>query len=299
MSTKGSIKAVTIALLGNLTIGVIKLLISLVTRSAGMMAEAIHSFADTSNQVLLLIGSKRSKKAADEQHSFGYGKEEYFWGFIVAVLLFFMGGLYSIYEGIHKMIHPETIEHAVWIFVALIISVCIEFKSFSVAFKQFKTERNQGVSWLTHLKNSTDTNIFIIIIEDFAALTGLLMVLITTILAVTVAPIFDAIGSILVGTLLVSTSYFLSNELRKLMIGESISRGMRSKIKEILNSYSTVKHINNMRSMYIGNNDFMLLLSIDIEDDNHIYQLDPMIFEMKADITKVYSNAKYIYIEVE
>lgn len=298
MSTQGGIKAVTIALFGNLSIGVLKLIASLFTRSAGMLAEAIHSFADTTNQILLLIGSKRSKKEPDEQHSFGYGKEEYFWGFIVAVLLFFMGGAYSIYEGIHKILHPENIEHALWLFGVLIISIGIEYKSFSVAFNEFKHDRN-GATWFGHLKNSTDTNVFIIIFEDFAALTGLLLVAITTLLAITISPIFDAIGSILVGLLLISTAYFLSNELRKLMVGENISREMRNKIKETIKTHATVKHINSIRAMYMGNNEFMVILSLDIEDDNHVYQIEGLVADMKADIKKLYPNAKYIYIEVE
>lgn len=299
MSANGSVKAVTIALIGNLTIGVLKLIVSLFTKSAGMLAESIHSFADTTNQILLLIGSKRSKKLADEQHSFGYGKEEYFWGFIVAVLLFFIGGAYSIYEGIHKIINPESIKNVIWIFVVLVVSIVIEFKSFSVAFNQFKYEKVSTVSWLKHLKNSTDTNIFVIVIEDFAALSGLILVLITTILAITIHPLFDAIGSILVGILLISTAYFLSNELRKLMIGESISREMRDNIKEIIKSFKDVKHINHIKSMYIGNNQFMILLSIDIDDNLKVYHVDDIVSEIKKDILSLYNNAKYINIEIE
>lgn len=299
MSTKGSKNAVLIALLGNVSIGVLKFIVSIITRSAGMLAESIHSFADTTNQALLLIGSKRSKKEADEQHSFGYGKEEYFWGFLVAVLLFFIGGLYSIYEGIHKIQNPEEITNVGWLFGVLFVSIIIEYKSFSVAFKEFKSTKTKETTWIEHLKSSTDTNIFVIIIEDFAALTGLVMVLFTTFLAMFVNPVFDAIGSVLVGLLLISTAYFLSNELRKLMIGENISREMRNNIKDMIKQYSTVKHINNIRSMYIGNNDFMLLISIDVEDDNHVYQIEPLISEMKNDIIKTYSNAKYIYIEID
>jgi cation diffusion facilitator family transporter len=299
MSANGSVKAVIIALFGNATIGVFKFIVALATNSAGMLAEAIHSFADTTNQVLLLIGSKRSKKVADEQHAFGYGKEEYFWGFMVAVLLFFMGGAYSIYEGIHKIHNPEPIDHVLWIFILLIVSIGIEYKSFSVAFNHFKKDKHNEISWVKLLKKSTDTNIFVILVEDFAALSGLVIVLISTTLAILVNPMFDAIGSIVIGCLLLSTSYFLSNELRKLMIGENISRDMRNEIKDILKSYTTVNHINNIRTMYIGNNDFLLLLSIDIDDGNHVYQVESIVSEMKADIQKVYPNAKYIYIEVE
>ena len=262
MSTHNSNKAVVFALFGNLTIGIIKFIVSFITNSAGMLAEAIHSFVDTTNQILLLIGSKRSVKQADEQHAFGYGKEEYFWGFIVAVLLFFMGGAYSIYEGIHKLINNEPISNTVYIFSVLLVSILIEYKSFSVALTELNSTRDKSISRIKHLKNSTDINIFVIIIEDFAALLGLVVVIITTLLSILISPIFDSIGSILVGVLLITSSYFLSNELRKLMIGENISRVMRNKIKDIIKSFNDVKNVKNIRTMYIGNNDFVLLISI-------------------------------------
>lgn len=299
MSKEGGIKAVTIALFGNLAIAILKFIVSIFTRSAGMLAESIHSLADTINEIFLLIGSKRSKKKPDETHPFGYGKEEYFWGFLVAFLLFSVGGAYSIYEGIHKILNPENIEHAYWLFIILVVSILIETKSFFVAFNEFKLHKKKKTSWVNHFKNSTDTNIFVIIVEDFSALSGLTIVFITTILALFVNPIFDSIGSILVGILLIFAAYFLSNELRKLMIGENISREMRTNIKAIIKSYDSVKHINNIRSMYIGNNEFILWISIDVEDDTHVYQVDPIIYEMKSDIKKLYGNAKYINIEIE
>ena len=298
MSTHNSNKAVLFALFGNLSIGIIKFIVSIITNSAGMLAEAIHSFVDTTNQILLLVGSKRCVKQADEQHAFGYGKEEYFWGFIVAVLLFFMGGAYSIYEGIHKMINHEPINNIVYIFSVLIVSILIEYKSFSIALKELKQTKDKSTSFIKHLKSSTDINVFVIIVEDFAALLGLLIVILTTILSVTISPIFDSIGSILIGILLIGSSYFMSNELRKLMIGENISREMRNKIKDIIKSFNDVKHVNNIRTMYIGNNDFVLLISIEVEDDIHVFQIEHMVSEMKNDINELYKNAKYIYIEI-
>lgn len=297
---ENSNKAVIVALVGNLSIATIKFVVSVFSKSAGMLAEAIHSFVDTTNQVFLLIGAKRSKKEPDEQHSFGYGKEEYFWGFLVAVLLFVMGGAYSVYEGIHKLMNPEDVTSVWWILGVLVSSIIIEGNSFIVAFKEFKTEKQEKVSWFKHLKNSTDTNIFVIIIEDFSALVGLGIVLITTVLTFLVSPMFDAIGSVLVGILLLFSAYFLSNELRKLMIGENISRSMRNDIKEAVKMYSDyVKHVRRIRSMYLGNNEFIVIISLDIEDDAHVYQLEPLVAEMKLDIKKIYPNAKYIYIETE
>jgi cation diffusion facilitator family transporter len=291
-----SLRAIIFALVGNLAIALIKFVVSAISGSSAMLAEGIHSMVDTTNQVFLLIGSKRSQKVANEQHSFGYGKEEYFWGFMVAVLLFFMGGVFAIYEGIHKCMNPEPIDNYLYIFIVLLISIAIEYKSFSVALTEFR--KNNSGSLFQSLKQSTDTNIFVILVEDFSALCGLVIVLVSTLLSM-INPIFDVIGTLMVGCLLIVMSYFLSNELRKLMIGENISRGMRQEIKAIIRSYAMVEHINNLRSMYIGHNKFILLVSVDMKDDAKCYDIENVIEQMKVAILKKYPQAQYIYIDVK
>jgi cation diffusion facilitator family transporter len=288
--------AVIFALFGNLAIAVIKYIVSVISGSSAMFAESIHSLADTANEGFLLIGKKRSGKKANEIHPLGYGKEEYFWGFLVAVLLFFLGGCYSIYEGIHKALHPEPIDNYIYIFIVLICAIIIESKSFSVAFREFRKTSPKGFikSW----KDSTDTNLFVILLEDFSALTGLTIVLITTLLSL-INPFFDIVGTFLVGCLLIFMSYMLANELRKLMVGESIPREIRDHVRLIIKNHSTVRHINNIRSMYIGNNNFILLISIDVEDNAIGTAIEYMTEDIRAEITRSYSNAKYIYIDVK
>ena len=291
-----SLRAVIFALLGNLSIAIIKYIVSVISGSSAMFAEAIHSLADTTNQVFLLIGRKRSGKGADELHAFGYGKEEYFWGFLVAVLLFFLGGCYSIYEGIHKFMHPEPIDNYIYIFIVLVSALIIEFKSFSVAYKEFRKTSPAGSirSW----KDSADTNIFVILLEDFSALTGLTIVLITTLLSL-INPFFDIVGTLLVGCLLIIMSYQLANELRKLMVGENIPRQMRNNIKAIINKYPVIRHINNIRSMYIGNNNFILLISVNIDDYSVGGTIENVTEKIRTEIIRNYPNAKYIYIDVK
>jgi cation diffusion facilitator family transporter len=291
-----SLRAVLFALVGNFTIAVIKYIVSVLSGSSAMLAEAIHSLADTTNQVFLLIGRKRSGKDADETHSFGYGKEEYFWGFLVAVLLFFLGGCYSIYEGIHKFQHPEPLDNYIYIFIVLALSIAIELKSFNVALKEFRKTTSEKI--VRAVINSTDTNIFVILIEDFAALAGLTIVLISSLLSF-INPIFDIIGTIFVGCLLITMSYLLANELRKLIVGESISREMRNEIKAIIIRHKVIRHINNIRSMYIGNNNFILLVSVDVEDNTDASAIENITSHVKSDITALYPHAKYIYFEVE
>jgi len=291
-----SLRAVLFAFGGNLAIAIIKYIVSVISGSSAMFAEAIHSLADTTNQVFLLIGRKRSGKRANETHPFGYGKEEYFWGFLVAVLLFFMGGCFSIYEGIHKYLHPEPIDKYVYIFIVIVSAMIIEFKSFSVAFKEFRKTSPTG--FIRSLKDSTDTNLFVILVEDFSALTGLAIVLISSLLSL-INPVFDIVGTFMVGCLLIIMSWFLANELRKLMVGENIPRKMRNDIRAIIKKQSVIRHINNIRSMYIGNNNFILMISVDVEDSCRGSTIERMTEQIKTDITHNYSNAKYIYIDVK
>ena len=291
---RGSKRAVLFALGGNTMIAIIKLIASFFTRSSAMMAESIHSFADCFNQIFPLIGAKQASKPKDEQHPFGYGREEYFYGFLVAVFLFFVGALFSIYEGVHKILNPEPI-HYVWLSLSIFgVSMIIEAKSFFVAYKEF-TKTHKG-NFLKGIEKCTDTNILVILLEDAAALLGLFLAFICTILAILVHPIFDAIGSILIGLLLVYVSYTLINELRKSIIGESMPREDRNGIKDIVNEYHIIKHINKIQTMAIGRN-YLLLLSVDFEDDTNGYNIEDMVEDIKVNIRKEFPNVDEIYIE--
>ena len=292
----GSMKAVFYALAGNTLIAIIKFIVAFFTKSSAMLAESIHSTADCLNQIFLLIGDKRSKKKPNELHSFGFQKEAFFWSLMVAILLFFVGAIFSIYEGIHKMFNPEPLHNIYWIFIVLIISIIIESKTFSVAYKEFRKKSKKRLD--RAIEESTDTNLMVILLEDFAALTGLVIVLLTTLLSL-INPFFDAIGSILVGLLLVSISYKLANEIRKLIIGESISRSDRQKIKNIINEYEIVEHINRVQTMVIGNDKYMVLISIGVNDDSTGYHIEDTIDQIKLDIITQIPQVKVIYVDIQ
>jgi cation diffusion facilitator family transporter len=297
MSANGSPKAVVFALGGNLLIALIKFIVSFVTGSAAMLAESIHSSADSFNQILLLIGNRRARRSASEIHSFGYSREIFFWSLIVAVLLFFVGALFSIYEGVEKTIHPEEITNIKWIFIVLISSIFIESKSFQVAYKEFRSTHKQKL--FKAIRDSQNVNLIVVIMEDAAALTGLIIVAITTLLAWQVHPIFDAIGSIMVGILLLVISILLIIEVKGLIIGESIPREERNQMKEIIHSYRQVKHINRVQTMVMGNNQYLVLLSLDLEDDLSVYQAEDLIEQMKLEIRSKISGIENIYIELK
>ena len=295
MSHSNSTKAVFTALLGNALISLLKFIAAFFTNSASMLAEAIHSTADCLNQILLLIGNKRKIKDTDEQHPFGYGREEFFWAFMVAFLLFAGGGVFSIYEGIHKIIHPEAIEYFWWAIIVLSISILIEGKSFMVAYNEFKKTSNVGL--MSGIKNSIDINLIVILLEDAAALTGLVIALACTILA-SFFPIFDAVGSILIGLVLAYVSYSLVNELRKLIIGENMQREDRNKIKEIINSFPVVIHINRIKAMTMGKNKYLLLVSLNMDDFQRAYSIEDNVEHMKEHIQKEFPNINEIFIEI-
>lgn len=294
----GSMRAVFFALGSNIVITIIKFIVSIVTHSAGMMAEAVHSVADCGNQVFLLIGSKRSARKPTDMHPFGYGKEEYFWGFLVAVLLFFVGAAFSIYEGIHKLIQPTELQNIKWSFIVLAISIIIEGKSFQVAYSTFR-KSNKGTGMFKALKDSTDTNLFVILLEDSAALLGLSIVLISTFLSWTVHPVFDAIGSILVGILLITISLFMINELRQLIVGENIPKELREEFKKVILQNPVIHNVNFISAMMMGKSKFLLVIGIDLENkikastiEDELAKIRQALNDMNPDILSVYFDVR-------
>jgi cation diffusion facilitator family transporter len=293
----GSIRAVIFALVSNVLITIIKFVVATVTHSAGMLAEAIHSVADCGNQVFLLIGNKRSAKPADEVHPFGYGKEEYFWGFLVAVLLFFVGAAFSIYEGVHKLFNPAELQNIKWSFVVLTVSILLEGKSFQVAYSAFK-KTHRGVGMYRALKESTDTNLFVILLEDSAALLGLTIVLLSTTLAWFVHPVFDAIGSIMVGILLITISIFMINELRQLIVGENIPRQLREEFKSIVAAHPVINQVNFVSAMMIGKGKFLLVIGIDLENTSRAANVEIELNQIRKELNAKNSSIYSIYFDV-
>lgn len=295
MSHSNSTKAVVIALSGNALISILKFVAGFFTMSASMLAEAIHSTADCFNQIFLLIGNKRSQKSSDENHPFGYGREEFFWAFIVAIMLFFGGAAFSIYEGIHKLSDPQPIEHIWWGIAILGISAIIEYKSFMVAYREFSKEHEDGL--VRGIKESINVNLIVILLEDAAALVGLVVALVCTLLSL-INPVFDAIGSILIGGILAFVSYSLVNELRKFIIGESMPRVDRNRIKEIINDFEIVTHVNRIKTMTMGRNQYMVLISINIDDFERGYNIEDMVDAIKTEIQSEFPEVNELFIEI-
>jgi cation diffusion facilitator family transporter len=297
MSAHGSNKAIVFALAGNMLIALIKYIVAFITGSAAMLAESIHSTADSFNQILLLIGHKKAKKSPTEMHSFGYANEVFFWSLMVAVLLFFVGALFSIYEGIHKLSHPEDLTNVYWIFAVLISSIVIEAKSFQVAFSEFRKTTN--LPFLKAIRASTHVSLVVVVLEDSAAMAGLVVVLISTTLAWLVNPIFDALGSITVGILLLTVSILLIAEVKNLIVGESMPREKRLAMRSIIHKNKSVRHINRMQTMVMGDSTYLVLISVDINDEMKGSEVEDMTEQLKLNLKKEIPDIGTIYIETQ
>ena len=290
-------KSVKAALVANGLIATAKGIAAFFTGSASMMAEAIHSTADCGNQVLVLIGQNQAKRGKSEAHAFGQGKANFFWSFIVAVVLFLLGGLFSIYEGIHKIIDPKEIENS-WLIVSIIIfAVALEGSALSVALKETNSKLKDIFK---KKKKSSSSHILVVLIEDSGAIVGLIILAIGLALSLFVHPIFDGIAALMIGILLLSLSTILFIELKKLIVGESLDRETIKQIKNLVKEESHVLvHINSVRSMFIGSNEVLLIISMNVQDDATGYEIEQDIKELKNKIQKTFNQHKLdIYIDV-
>lgn len=233
MAAGGTLRVVVLALLANLGIALAKLVAALFTHSGSMLAEAIHSFADSGNQVLLLLGHTRSRRAPDGRHPLGYGREAYFWALIVAALLFVLGGVFSLYEGLHKAMHPRPLDHVGWALGVLAVSILLEGISLRAAWRESRAARG-STPLLRWARRTGDVNLVVVVCEDLAALAGLLVALVAVLLAaLTGESLFDAVGSCVIGVLLLLVASFVGGLVRRLIIGLSASGDVRQHIEAL------------------------------------------------------------------
>ncbi len=290
-------QSVKAALVANGLIAGAKGIAAFFTGSASMMAEAIHSTADCGNQVLVLVGQHQSKRGKSEAHAFGQGKANFFWSFVVAVVLFLLGGLFSIYEGIHKIMDPKEIENP-WIIVSItIFAVALEGSALSVALKESNSKLKDIFKTI---QKSSSSHILVVLIEDSGAILGLVILAIGLALSLFVHPIFDGIAALMIGILLLSLSTILFIELKKLIVGESLDRETIKQIKNLVKEESHVLvHINSVRSMFIGSNEVLLIISMNVQDDATGYEIEQDIKELKNKIQRTFNQHKLdIYIDV-
>jgi len=295
----GSKKVIYAALAGNALIAVSKFSAAAFTGSSAMLSEGVHSLVDTGNQGLMLWGLKRSKKKPDSLHPYGYGMEIYFWSFMVAVLIFALGAGISFYEGLHSIQDPKAIQDPFWNYVILSLGLLFEGWAWRVAFKEFKKTTGDKSLW-TAIKSSKDPTIFTVLLEDTAAMIGLLVALIGIYLADTLnLPILDGIASIIIGVVLASVALILSIECKGLLIGESASKDITDGITKIIESDSRIIALNELLTMHLGPDDILLNLSVDFSSSLSSNEVELTISELEQKIKNKFSYVKRLFIEAQ
>jgi cation diffusion facilitator family transporter len=297
MASHSGTKAILAALSANLGIAITKFVAFLISGATSMLAESVHSLADSGNQVLLLVGGKRSRRAADEEHPFGYGRERYVYAFMVAIVLFSVGGVFSIYEGVHKIEHPEPLT-AAWLPIAvLVIAIALESMSLRTALRESAPQR-QGISLLQFIRRAKAPELPVVVLEDIAALAGLVLALIGVVAtAFTGNGVYDGVGTVAIGVLLVIVAFILGIEVKSLLIGESASNATSAEIRAAIETAPGVQRIIHMRTLHLGPEELMVGVKIAVAADASAQAVATLIDDVEVRIRASVPTARVIYIE--
>ena len=298
-SKTASSKSIYSALIANLLIAITKFVAGGLSSSAAMISEGIHSLVDTINQLLLLFGIRQSKKPADAERPFGYGKELYFWSFIVSILIFGLGGGLSIYQGITHIIHPDELKDPTWNYVVLGISVIFEGVSLYIAWKEFNAVRGSDSWWSAIIKSKNPAN-FLVLFEDGGAVMGLSIVAICLFVGHEYnLPWMDGLASLLVGLLLVAISVILARESRSLLMGEGIAPETQAKITDLAQKDPAVIQARHVLSTYQSPEEVVLMLIIAFQPDLNTEEINAAIVRIRGSIKKAFPLVSFIIIQPE
>jgi len=270
------------------------------TSSSSMLAESIHSVADTSNQALLLLGSRRAHKHATAEHPFGYGRERYFWSFVVALVLFSLGGLFAIYEGWHKLSEGgHGVSNVGWAIGVLALGIVLEGASFRTAIKESRPLKGTA-SWWEFIRHSRSPELPVVLLEDFGALTGLVLAMVgISVAAITGDSRWDAYGTIAIGVLLVIIAAVLVFEMKSLLIGESANGPMRQKIVQAIEGTEGIGAVLDLRTQHVGPDQLLVGAEVEIDGLLDTEGVAATIDRAEARIRHAVPIAKMIYIEPE
>lgn len=295
---EGSKKAIYAAFFANIGIAISKFVGAFITGSAGMLAEAVHSLADTGNQALLLLGAKQSKRQPTAQFQFGFGAERYFWSFVVALVLFMLGGVFALYEGVHKFRHPQETSSFALAFIILGVAIVLESISLRTAVKEANKLKPAKISWFRYIKTTKQPELPVVLLEDFGAETGLFLALGGLLLArYTGDPRWDAVGSIAIGLLLIAIAIVLASEMKHLLIGESVDPVLQQEFRTQIESDPQIKEIIHMKTLHIGPDDVLVAAKIDVDPSLSISELARAIDAAEVRIRSVTPFNVIIHIE--
>jgi cation diffusion facilitator family transporter len=293
----GNRRAVLTALSANVGIAVGKLAVYTATGSASMLAESVHSFADSGNQALLLWGGAAASRPATKQHPFGFGRERYFWAFIVSLVIFALGSVFAIYEGVHKLGSDEPIKWPLVAVVILVVGMVLEGLSFRTAVREARKKKGT-VGWLTFVRRTRNPELPVVLLEDFGALVGLALALVGVSLAwITGNPLYDALGSIIIGVLLGVIAALLCVEMKSLIIGESANDRDRQSLVAAVEGAPRVRRLINMRTQHIGPEELLVGAKVEFDDSLCFEDLTDAIDDVEAAMRASVPHRVIIYLE--
>jgi len=297
LAASGGTKAVVAAFLANLGIAIAKFVGFAITGASSMLSEAIHSVADTGNQALLLLGARQARRHASEDHPFGYGRERYFWAFVVSVVLFTLGSLFAIYECIHKIQHPEPISSPAVAITILAVAIVLEGLSFRTAIvESIKVKGRKG--WWSFLRTAKAPELPVVVLEDAGAMVGLVAALGAIIISiVTDNGVWDGIGSVFIGGVLGVIAVFLCIEMKSLLIGEAAEPSVRTKVADIVEGTPGVSRLIHERTQHLGPEDILLAIKVEFEPGMSVEELARGIDEIEAAVRAAVPEVGPIYVE--
>ncbi|QES48543.1 cation transporter [Streptomyces venezuelae] len=297
MSASGGTKAIVAALAANLAIAVAKFVAFVFSGSSSMLAESVHSLADSGNQGLLLLGGKKAQREATPQHPFGYGRERYIYAFLVSIVLFTVGGMFAIYEGIEKIRHPHEIEAWYWPVGVLVFAIIAESFSFRTAIKESNEVRG-SLSWGQFVKRAKAPELPVVLLEDLGALVGLVLALFGVGLALLTGDgVWDGIGTLCIGLLLILIAIVLAAETKSLLLGEAAGTEDIEKIQTALVDGETVTRLIHMRTLHLGPEELLVAAKIAVRTDETAAQVAEAIDAAEARIREAVPIARVIYLE--
>lgn len=297
MSASGGTKAIVAALAANLSIAVAKFVAFLFSGSSSMLAESVHSLADSGNQFLLLLGGKRAQREATPQHPFGYGRERYIYAFLVSIVLFSVGGMFAVYEGYEKISHPHELEHWYWPVGVLIFAIIAEAFSFRTAIKESNQTRGTQ-SWKDFVRHAKAPELPVVLLEDLGALVGLVLALGGVGLALATGNgVWDGVGTLCIGVLLILIAIVLAVETKSLLLGEAAGVDAVRKIEAAIVDGDTVTGIIHMRTLHLGPEELLVAAKIAVQHDDTAAEVATAIDAAETRIRDAVPIARVVYLE--
>jgi cation diffusion facilitator family transporter len=298
MSAVESKGAIWASFAANIGIAISKFVAFLLTGASSMLAEAVHSVVDSSNQVLLLIGGRQSRQKPSKTHPFGYGRAHFLYAFIVSIVLFSLGGVFAVYEGIEKINHPHALESPYIAYIVLAVATALEGFALRTVLREAKSFKPKDQSWWQFLRQTKSVNHVVLTLEDSAALLGLLFATIgITVALLTRNPVWDGISTLMIGVLLIGVAFILFREVKSLLIGEAVDEITERKMRDLILSVDGVDLVVDLKTLYVGPMELFVAMKVTVDEEDSARVVSDTINEVEARLRQAFPIARLIYVE--